>query len=256
MLHVFGSSGEWLHKVGSAAQAHPELLGAAGGPAPGGLVLRLVPQATTASAQEPATAEQHPAGPAAPRACEPAPAAAKLCIGGASVVERALPRQSRWASFGLVRSMDKGSFHHNIRRSSALLASDATPDLSRTGPRASNLGIASAGSTNTIASNETPPLSQAHAKPTLNQCIRSGDNHVVGAEQRSAMAGLWSGSSASKRSINDLMSDVPRRLVLLHTALPPSHGVIHRVILEHLFAAIVAVAPCRRSPTVSMRSNR
>ena len=44
-------------------------------PAPGELILRLVLQAMAAAAQEPAAAEQHPAGPAAPRTCEPAPAA-------------------------------------------------------------------------------------------------------------------------------------------------------------------------------------
>jgi hypothetical protein len=39
MVHVLGSGRERLQEVGRAVQAHPELLGAPGGPAPGGLVL-------------------------------------------------------------------------------------------------------------------------------------------------------------------------------------------------------------------------
>jgi hypothetical protein len=70
MVHVLGSGRERLQEVGRAMQAHPELLGAAGGPAPGGLVLRL----------ETATTEQHPAGLAASRTGEPAPAAAEPSV--------------------------------------------------------------------------------------------------------------------------------------------------------------------------------
>jgi hypothetical protein len=61
--HVLGSGRERLQEVGRAVQPHAELLDAAGGQAPGGPMLRLVPQAMTAPAQETATAEQHPAGP-------------------------------------------------------------------------------------------------------------------------------------------------------------------------------------------------
>jgi len=128
--------------------------------------------------------------------------------------------QSRCSTSCSARSVDNGSFHHKFRSSRALLASNGTPDRSSTRPFSANLGLASAGSTS-IASTETPPLSQAHAKPTLNQYLSSDEQHVMGAEQRSAIAGLWPCSTASRRSINDLISDAPRRLVLLHTALSP-----------------------------------
>ena len=140
---------------------------------------------------------------------------------GGGTGRKALAGQSSRASFGSARSIEKGSFHHSTRPSGKLLNSDAAPDCSRTGPRASKLAVASAGWTMSSASNETPPHIQALAKPTLNQRMRSGAHSVVGAEQLVAMAGLLPGSSALSRSIKDRISDFPRSLVLVHTVLSP-----------------------------------
>jgi hypothetical protein len=75
-----------------------------------------------------------------------------------------------------------------------------------------------------------------------------------GAEQRSAIAGIWPGSIASRRSINDLMSDFAGRLVLLHIALP-LHTKLSTGHLEYLFAPIVAAPVVPLTPGLSAPSN-
>ena len=150
------------------------------------------------------------------------------------------PRKLR---FGAINC--EGQLPPQQARLQQLLGSDVTPDRSRTGARASKLGVASAGCAKGKASNETAPHIHAHPKPTPNQRIKSGERRVV--EQLVTLAGSPPGSSILSRTIKDRLSDVPRRLVLLHTALSPVRRVIHRSHPDHVFAAIVAAAVAEMS---------